>query len=78
MQHNGCDGWMITCGKCHFTADFDDFTSTEINGALPKNHYQCPSCKQGWSIKNEGNPVVFDDGFIMPPKRTVYSEIQRL
>ena len=73
-----CDGWNITCGRCHFIDSFDVFTSTPVNGALPKHHYQCPNCKQGWSIKNEGEPVVFDDGFVMPAKRKIYSEIERL
>jgi len=40
----------VTCGRCGHTADFDNFTQTEILGQLPYGHYQCPNCHYAWTI----------------------------
>jgi len=40
----------ITC-KCGHEADFMEFRTTPITGDLPKDHYQCPTCRRAWKIE---------------------------
>ncbi|RZI40387.1 hypothetical protein EGT07_23885 [Herbaspirillum sp. HC18] len=60
------DTFKITC-KCGHTDDFDKFTSTPINGSLPKNQYQCPACNQAWRIVPKDKGFVADSGYYFRP-----------
>ena len=71
------DHRCITC-KCGHQDLFDKFTTTPINGALPKNHYQCPKCKKGWSINHIGKAKVFKDGFVIPSEKVISSKMEVL
>lgn len=64
-------GVSVTCGKCQHEADFMEFRETEVSGALPDGHMQCPSCKVAWKLEIVKPAEVFDDGFVIPAKKKV-------
>lgn len=59
-------GAFITC-SCGHRADIDEFCTTPIFGALPKNVYQCPACHLAVE-RRMGPPTLLASGFVMPGK----------
>ena len=58
--------WMtLTCGQCGHAADIDQFCNTPLNGPLPKNTYQCPSCHYAVEIR-AGQGVRYESGLYVP------------
>lgn len=37
--------FLCTCGACGHRASIDEWSRTEISGALPLDVYQCPRCR---------------------------------
>lgn len=65
----------VTCGCCGNSDNIDRFTSTPVNGDLPKGHYQCPFCGHAWKIIAKGEAKMLKSGFVIPPKvKVVASE----
>lgn len=46
--------WGIQCASCGHVADYDDWMETPINGALPKDQYQCPHCRCAFERTKQG------------------------
>lgn len=44
----------IKCGECGKDSPFHQWTSTAIEGELPKAEYQCPKCK--YAFKRSYHP----------------------
>jgi hypothetical protein len=60
-------GVNIQCGHCRHTADLDLFTTTPVNGALPKGTYQCPKCQHAWRLVPQGKGTRHPSGLYIPP-----------
>lgn len=69
----------ITCGRCGQSADVDDWTRTELGGALPDGHFQCPNMACNFAFeRRHGAPKVYPSGFIAPGPVTLVPVQARL
>ena len=67
----------MKCGFCGAVAPLDDYCRTPIYGELPRNVYQCPSCRRAVE-KRYGKATVYPSGFVMPGPVTLVEVGARL
>ena len=56
----------ITC-PCGYEGDFLEFRETPVGGELPRDHYQCPTCRRAWAIVTGPSRIGWS-GMVLPGK----------
>ncbi|HUS37325.1 MAG TPA: hypothetical protein VM680_18405 [Verrucomicrobiae bacterium] len=48
-----CQNIITITHICGYIGAYEEFCFTPIFGELPRGEFQCPQCKQAWTIRND-------------------------